>query len=204
MQVSTHGSREGKRIALTLDDGPNPPYTERFIQLLAREGIPATFFFIGRNIEMHRATALKVVQAGHEIGNHSYSHRHLAWSAWAEVGKEIEHTDRLIRSLGYEDPIPFRAPFGQRFGWLAWWLWAKGRRNFLYDVTPTPPDYFRSSPTAIAESSIRRAQGGSVLLLHDGEGIRIEALEAAARIVPALKAKGFVFTRLSELSRRGD
>ncbi len=197
--VKTHGDRGKNHIALTLDDGPNPPYTERFLQLLEKEKVPATFFFIGRNIEIHRATALKVLEAGHEIGNHSYTHKRLAWEAWREIENEVSTTDKLIRSLGYTGPIAFRAPFGQRFGLLAFWLLFNGRANTLYDVAPQPPDYFRSSPVAISESSIERTRNGSILLLHDGEGIRIESLEAAARILPALKSKGFRFVRLSEL-----
>lgn len=193
----THGPRDTKRIALTLDDGPNPPYTEKFLQLFDRERVPATFFFIGRNIEIHRASALTVARSGQEIGNHSYSHRPLAWNSPLEIAEEFDRTDSLIRGLGYLGPIARRAPFGQNWGWLPWVFLLQGRKQWLYDVGPEPADYHRADPGAIAASSVRRARAGSVLLLHDGEGIRIESLEAAARLIPALKAQGYTFVPLS-------
>jgi peptidoglycan/xylan/chitin deacetylase (PgdA/CDA1 family) len=198
-QFVFHGARGSLKIALTLDDGPNPPFTEKFLQLLAQEQVPATFFLLGRNIEMHRSTAQKIAASSHEIGNHSYSHSALAWKPWKQITEEIEKTDRLIRGLGYKGPIAFRSPFGEKVGWLAWWLWLHARRCFLYDVAPSPPDYFRRAPASIARSTLERTKGGSVLLFHDGEGIRIESLEAAARVIRELKARGFTFVRLSEL-----
>jgi peptidoglycan-N-acetylglucosamine deacetylase len=198
MAVRSAASSE-RKLALTLDDGPNPPYTEKFLQLLEHHQIPATFFFIGRNIEFHRASAQKVVDSGMEVGNHSYSHTRLQWKMPSQLAFEIEHTHSLIRSLGYQGPIPFRAPYGQWGGFLGLWLFFRSLPNILYDVPPTPADYFRADPAAIAESSSLRARGGSILLLHDGEGIRIESLEAADRLIRTLKAKGFQWVRLSEL-----
>lgn len=200
----THGPRNAKRIALTLDDGPNPPYTEKFLQLLAREQITATFFFIGRNIEIHRATAVAVAQSGHAIGNHSYSHAPLAWAMPWRTAEEFHRTDALIRELGYAGAIPRRAPFGQNWGWLPWFFLFRGERQWLYDVAPDPADYLRADPQSIADSSLHRARAGSVLLLHDGEGIRIESLEAAARLIPKLKARGFEFVSLSAFDERAD
>jgi peptidoglycan/xylan/chitin deacetylase (PgdA/CDA1 family) len=194
-----HGPRGSKQIALTLDDGPNPPYTEMFLRLLEAEKIPATFFMLGRNIEMHRLSALRVVAAGHEVGNHSFSHSAMAWARPVRTVDEITKTDALIRGLGYEAAIPFRAPFGERFGLHAWILLWMRRPNTLYDVAPVPPDYFRNDPQAMADSAVARAQNGSIVLFHDGEGIRVESLEATARVVRRLKANGFTFVRLSEL-----
>jgi peptidoglycan/xylan/chitin deacetylase (PgdA/CDA1 family) len=190
---------DDKRVALTLDDGPNPPYTEKFLQLLKHENIKATFFFIGRNIQMHRASALSVTNAGHEIGNHSFMHERLSWLGFGRTASEIHETDQQIRSLGYKGPIPFRAPFGERWGLHTWVLWYLGRKNILYDVAPVPPDYFRSEPQAIAESTLARTRPGSILLFHDGEGIRVEALEAAALVIKQLKSQGYRFVTISEL-----
>ncbi len=193
------GPRSAKRIALTLDDGPNPPYTSLFLRLLAQEKIPATFFVLGRNIELHRKAALEIVSQGHEIGNHSYSHQPLAWKSPHLIAREISRTDALIRSLGYQGKIPFRAPFGEWFGMHNLTLFWLGRENVLYDVPPEPPDYFRSNPQAMADSAQQRVKPGSIVLFHDGEGIRVESLEATARLIPALKRQGYTFVRVSEL-----
>ncbi len=198
----SHGPRGEKRIALTLDDGPNPPYTEKFLQLLQREQVPATFFFIGRNIEIHRATALAVARSGHAIGNHSYSHLSLALVTPWRIAEEFHRTDDLIRGLGYAGPIAIRAPFGQNWGGLPWFFVVGGRRQWLYDVAPEPADYLRADPAVIAASTVRRTQSGSVLLFHDGEGIRIESLEAAARAIGELKAAGFAFVPLAAFDEK--
>ncbi len=188
-----------KQAALTFDDGPNPPYTEKFIELLRKHEVPGTFFLIGRNIDLHPATVDKLVQGGFELGNHSYSHSALAWKSPAAIFKEIADTDAAIRRHGYLRDIAFRAPFGQRIGVHAWVLAWLGRPNVLYSVAPYPTDYHRNAPEAIATSAIARAHPGAIFLLHDGEGIRIEALEAADRMIPRLKSEGYRFTTVSEV-----
>lgn len=169
--------------------------------LLEREKIKATFFFLGRNIEMHFATAKKVAAAGHEVANHSYSHTALAWAWPWKSAMELRRTDTQLASLGVQTPL-FRSPFGSSWGILEWVLLLQGKSNVLYDVPPIPPDYLRGDPRAIAHSMVQRTRGGSVLLLHDGEGIRVESLEAAAHIIPLLKQKGFEFVTVSELLRK--
>ena len=134
-----------------------------------------------------------------EIGNHSYSHRHLSRLSPSTIKLEIEKTDSLIRSLEYQGPIPFRAPFGERFGLHAWILGFLHRKNWLYDIAPVPADYFRGDPEEIARNALKHVQNGSILLLHDGEGIRSEALEAAAILIPELLRRGYALVPVTEL-----
>jgi peptidoglycan-N-acetylglucosamine deacetylase len=153
---------------------------------------------------MHRTSALKVAQSGNEIGNHSYSHGRLRWRSFSTLDHEVVKTDSLVRSLGYEGPLFFRAPFGDSSGLIGWWLLLRGRQNIGYTLSPNPPDYLRRNPREIANQLIRRSEPGSILLLHDGEGLRVESLEALNEIIPALQAKGFTFVRLSELLSRSN
>jgi peptidoglycan/xylan/chitin deacetylase (PgdA/CDA1 family) len=190
-----HAETTEKRLALTFDDGPNPPYTERMLEVLARHRVRATFFMIGRNIEMHRASALRVLEEGHEIGNHTYWHRHARFAWPSELREEIARTDLLIRELGYTDEIPFRAPFGEHWGSPA----LLARPNILYDVPPEPADYHHGDPLKIAANAIDRARPGSVLLFHDGEGIRAESVIAVEETVRELVARGYRFVSLAEL-----
>ncbi|MBY0371868.1 polysaccharide deacetylase family protein [bacterium] len=187
-------------IALTLDDGPNPPYTEKFLALLDRHRVRATFFLVGQRIPLYPATVERVIRAGHELGNHSWHHEHLAMARFSKIAAEVQDTDAAIRNLGYTGPIPFRAPFGTPWGFHTLWLWWNARQNVLYDIEPIPPDYHRRSPTEIAASALQRVRPGSIVLLHDGPGIRSESLEAAALLLPALREKGFCFTTVGELS----
>jgi peptidoglycan/xylan/chitin deacetylase (PgdA/CDA1 family) len=197
--VYRHAVTDLPRVALTFDDGPNPPYTDRILELLRHYRVPATFFFLGRNIEMHPLTARRAIQDGHEIGNHTYWHRHPALLSPAGLLGEIDATDRQIRDLGYRGPIPFRPPFGEWFPvpWLA--LSVRHRPIYLYDAAPSPPDYLRGDPELIAAHALQRVTPGSVILLHDGEGIRAESVIAAEQVIRRLLARGYRFERISDL-----
>jgi peptidoglycan/xylan/chitin deacetylase (PgdA/CDA1 family) len=85
--IGTPGS--GKKLALTFDDGPNPPYTSRLLDLLAKHDVKATFFLIGKYVQQHRKLVRDMIKSGHEVGNHTHSHPHLAM-----VGKDF-----LLREL---------------------------------------------------------------------------------------------------------
>ena len=76
----SHGAREEKYVALTFDDGPHPRYTPKILEILEEYGIKATFFVVGVNAENYPDTIEKVIKAGHEIGNHTYSHPHVSWA----------------------------------------------------------------------------------------------------------------------------
>jgi peptidoglycan/xylan/chitin deacetylase (PgdA/CDA1 family) len=188
-----------KVVALTFDDGPNPPYTDRVLEILRHHSARATFFLLGRNIQMHRSAAQKIVEAGHEIGNHSHWHSHLRFATVAKIQREIDETDELIRGLGYQGAIPFRAPFGEAFPGPAWALWWMKRDHYLFDVWPVPPDYRRADPQAIANGILRRVRPGSVILMHDGEGIRTEAVVALENVLQDLEKRGYRFTTVGEL-----
>jgi peptidoglycan/xylan/chitin deacetylase (PgdA/CDA1 family) len=126
----------------------------------------------------------------------------MGWQSFTVLDSEITRTDSLIRSLSYPGPIFFRAPFGDTSGALGWWLISRGRKNIGYSFSPSPPDYLRNNPREIAAQIQTQSASGNILLLHDGEGLRVESLEALNEIIPVLQAKGFTFVRLSELLKR--
>jgi len=146
-----------------------------------------------------RASAIRLVESGNEIGNHSYWHRRMRWFPPGEIEKEVEDTDHLIRELGYEGPIPFRPPYGQVFFGPLLASLSMHRPLYLFDVTPDPADYLRADPAAIAEHMVSAARPGSVLLFHDGEGIRTESVIALEDVLHGLSAKGYRFVAVSDL-----
>src|SRR5215469_9125326 len=77
------------KLALTYDDGPNDPHTLRLLEVLARHGVPATFFLIGRYVQLRPEIAREIAKAGHAIGNHSFAHPLLIFKTAAEIRKEI-------------------------------------------------------------------------------------------------------------------
>ena len=123
-------STDEKIVALTFDDGPNPPYTDRLLDVLAKHNVKATFFMIGNRIEKHPETVQRVIAEGHQIGNHSYSHPLLGFLPPSTVEREIERTDALIRELGVSEDIAFRSPFLARYFPIAWVLSKQKRSSY--------------------------------------------------------------------------
>ena len=96
--------------ALTFDDGPSR-YTPHILDVLRENGIPATFFMLGKNVKLYPQHVQRIVAEGHEVGNHSFSHPNLRRMAHDRKREEIELTDRLLRDLG-ADPLYMRPPYG--------------------------------------------------------------------------------------------
>jgi len=103
---------ENKVIALTFDDGPTKN-VDQILPLLDKYKARATFFLIGNEIEKHPEEVKKLVEAGHQIGNHTYSHERMVLKSPSFIKKEIEKTDELIRKSGYKSEIDFRPPYGK-------------------------------------------------------------------------------------------
>ena len=89
-------------VALTFDDGPTPEYTPVILDILNTHAIKATFFLTGDEIRRNREQALQILNAGHVIGNHSYTHPRMIFMGAKEVAHQIDDTNKAIRSLGYE------------------------------------------------------------------------------------------------------
>src|SRR2546426_9010410 len=88
------GAAHGRRIALTFDDGPAPPFTEQILDILRARGIVATFFVCGRNVERHPDVARRIVAEGHTLGNHTFSHPFLCFRSRRSMAGEIDRTQR--------------------------------------------------------------------------------------------------------------
>lgn len=105
---------EEKLIALTFDDGPNDN-TQDLVEVLDQLDIPATFYLIGSEIQSNQEFGKSLVEAGHEIGNHSYSHERMVLTSLSTVEEEIEKTNQAIRNIGYEGNITFRPPIARNW-----------------------------------------------------------------------------------------
>lgn len=196
-------------VALTYDDGPNPPYTERLLDVLAKHNVKATFFMIGKRIEKHPETVHRVIAEGHQIGNHTYSHPLLGFLPPFCVQRQIERTDDLIRQYGVVEEIVFRAPMLTRFLPVAYVL-AKGDRTHIscdvwsWDWTTQNPDKITET---VLKKTLSSTGAGSIIVLHDGKAENKNAnrsgtIEATDRIITALKQDGYRFVRLSDVSNQ--
>ena len=196
-----HANVKEKLVALTYDDGPQPPYTGEILEILHHYQVKATFFCIGKKIAAHPELVKLVRNQGHELANHSYSHQYMVWRSPQFVRQEIETTDQLFHDLGIEEEIIFRPPFGQRYFVLPYTIYRMKKKLILWDVNSE--DYRReNNPETIAQRVIAQTKPGSIILLHDGGGNRSRTVAATELILAGLQAKGYQFKTVSELINR--
>ena len=197
----TRVETEDKVVALTLDDGPDPKYLTETLATLAQYHVKATFFLIGKEIDAHPAAAKQIVAAGHEVGNHSYSHRSLVFMPHGRLEAEIELTDAAIRRAGYKGAIPFRPPYGHKFISLPAYLKAHDRPTVLWSIAPDD-DPVKNSAADLSARVERDVKPGSIIILHVMEDHRAESRKALDQFIPALQAKGYEFVTVSDLLTR--
>jgi peptidoglycan-N-acetylglucosamine deacetylase len=188
-----------KVVALTFDDGPTPSGTSAILKVLDEMHVKATFFVIGAELEQNMSEGRKIVAAGHELGNHSYSHARMILVTPGFVKQEVEKTDRLIREVGYTGEINFRPPFGKKLLALPYYLSKTGRRTITWNVeADSKPEIARDAKKIIdvARSQVRP---GSIILLHVMYPSRQESLKAVAGIIESLRREGYRFVTVSEL-----
>jgi peptidoglycan/xylan/chitin deacetylase (PgdA/CDA1 family) len=193
-----------RAVALTFDDGPTPGQTEAILAILAEYNVRATFFLVGQAIETNMAQCQMLAEAGHELGNHSYSHQQMVFRSLAFVREEIETTDQLIRACGYEGNIHFRSPFGKRLFIVPYYLHMTDRLNIYYDVEPESYTVIARDADRITEHVLTQTRPGSIILLHVMAGPREETLRAVPEIIEGLQIQGYRFVTVSELLEMGD
>lgn len=190
-----------RRIALTFDDGPTPGDTQTVLDILGRYRVRATFFLVGSQVAEDLADARAIVGAGHQIGNHSWSHRRLIAVTPHTVAREITDTDRVLRGVGYQGDIAFRPPYGNKLVVLPCYLAMHRRHTFTWDVAPETFD--PATPQGaqeIAAAVIAETRPGSIILLHPMNGGRA-AQAAIAPVIERLQGDGYTFVTLDELIR---
>lgn len=187
-------------VALSFDDGPNPRFTQKTLAVLRRHGARATFFALGRNLQMHRGTALAVAESGNELANHAFSHQALSQLSFKKQKEEILATEKALLELGAKPPVLVRTPYGVAQWLLRPWLWLTGRPLISWDVSVS--DFHRHDPRELAKALTQQVRPGAIFLLHDGEGNRAEMLQALDWFLNYLKANGYEATTVSDLLAR--
>jgi peptidoglycan/xylan/chitin deacetylase (PgdA/CDA1 family) len=194
------GPRERKAIALTFDDGPSES-TPEILEILARQNARATFFQCGANVERIPETALAVARAGHEIGNHGYSHPLYCFRSPRFIENDLRRAQQTILAATGARPSWLRVPFGARWFGLA----EAQRRLELTGVMWTTIGYDWSlGADAVVERVMRSISNGSILCLHDGRELHARpdigvTVEAVRRLLPMLLDRGFKLETVSQL-----
>lgn len=182
-----------KIIAISLDDGPGK-YEDDFISLFNQLGIKATFFYIGENVDDNPAVVKRVYEAGHEIGNHTYTHPDLRKISSEKVTEEISKTNNAIKTATGHDPVFLRPPYGAINDDV------KKQINMpiIYWNVDSEDWKLRPNTDAIVDKVLKEAHDGSILLFHS---LYKSSYDAIARIVPELQKQGYRFVTVTELHR---
>jgi peptidoglycan/xylan/chitin deacetylase (PgdA/CDA1 family) len=171
------------------------------LEVLNESEVPATFFLVGKHLEKHPEIAREMVGAGHEIGNHTFSHSLLYMSTKKKIRDEISRTDALLRNIDGFEPKFFRPPAGFFTRQVLDVAEQLGYQTVVGDVYPRDPHL--PGKEKIVNRVLLRTVPGSIIILHDGGNTRhvdrSQTLEALAEIVPRLKKNGFMFLTLSGL-----
>ncbi|MGM1062516.1 polysaccharide deacetylase family protein [Saccharothrix sp. Mg75] len=192
-----------KVVALTFDDGPDPAGTRPLLDALADKGVLATFYLTGKELAAHPDLGEAIVAAGHEVGNHSYTHERMLFLSSQRVAEEVETTDELIRATGYQGPITFRPPYGKKLVSLPRYLSEHHRTTVMWDVEPnTHPEVDRSAE-ATTRYVLDHVTPGSIVLLHGMYHDREQSRLAVGPVVEGLRARGYRLVTVSDLLTTG-
>lgn len=190
-----------KVIALTFDDGPTASHTPRVLDVLRQKGVTATFFLIGSETEQNIDQARAIIAAGHEIGNHTYTHSDMTLADETRAAEEVEKTDAAIRAAGYDGEILFRPPFGKKLFGLPLYLAKHDRVSVTWDVEPESIDDIAADSEKITAHVLEKTKPGSIIILHVMYDSREPSRQALPRIIDGLKERGFRFVTVSELMK---
>ncbi len=189
---------DAKIVALTFDDGPTEK-TEQILQVLEELDVKATFYLTGNELVENLRYGEMIVNAGHELGNHSYSHKRMLLRPYDFIKDEVDSTNSLIRSVGYEGEITFRPPYCKRLLLLPYYLSTQGITTVTWNLEPETVLGYDASAEDYSDYVIKNISPGSVVLMHVMYEKRSEALDAVKLLVPELKSEGYEFVTINEM-----
>lgn len=183
-------------IALTFDDGPHPDFTPRLLDILKQAGIKVTFFMVGRCVVTYPQIVKRMVDEGHEVANHSWSHPLLTELGQTSVESQIRRThDAIVKACGVV-PAYYRPPYGEiRLSQRKRIQDTFGYCTILWDVDPLDWQPPRNSKK-VHDRILEQTRAGSIILCHD---IHETTVDAMTTTIADLKAKGFQFATVSQL-----
>jgi peptidoglycan/xylan/chitin deacetylase (PgdA/CDA1 family) len=191
-------STSQKVVAITFDDGPNPIYTAQVLDIFRESEGKATFFMIGEQMDQYPEMVKKVVEQGHEIGNHTYTHAKLSQLSPEECVEEIERTEKLIQELVGQKPVVFRPPY---LDYNDDTILVMQQKDYpmIGALNMEAQDWEMPGVDHILAKSRDCVKNGSILIFHDGYGDRSQTIEAVRTLVSELTSQGYQLVTVSEL-----
>ena len=189
------GDPRDKLVALSFDDGPHDQWTEKLLKILRDENVKATFFLVGEMAQKRPDLVRKIAEAGHELGNHSFSHVTLSNLSPFEMEVEWRAANEAIKAACGITPVVCRPPGGRYNDDVIF----AAHRNKMTTVlwTDDPGDYAKISPEVLLRRTLPQIRNGANVLLHSGIKSTIDLLPMLIR---TLKAKGYQFVTDTVLS----
>lgn len=186
-------------IALTFDDGPHPKNTPRLLDMLRERNVKATFYVIGRNVDLYPNVLRRTVSEGHEIGNHTYTHPILSKLGDARVREELTKCrDAVARAAGVQ-PRTMRPPYGALLQRQREWVHAElNYPTIMWSVDPL--DWKRPGASVVTSRILSGTTPGAIVLAHDLHASTVDAMPAT---LDGLLNKGYKFVTVSQLLAMG-
>ena len=189
----------GPYVALTFDDGPHATNTPRLLDILRSRNVKATFYVIGKCVDLYPTIVRRTVAEGHEIGNHTYTHTKLSGLSNDRVLDELKKTDEAIFRASGVHPRTMRPPYGALL---------QSQREMVHNTLgyPTimwsvdPLDWKRPGPSVVTSRIMAGTTNGGIILVHDLHGSSVDAMPAT---IDALLKKGYRFVTVSQLIAMG-
>lgn len=193
------------QVAITFDDGPDPTWTPRLLKILKEKQAPATFFILGCQAQQFPDLVQRLQQEGHEFGNHTYTHENLGEISDEKICLELNATTRLLESITGHSTSLFRPPYNgdgnpSTPGELRALQVASELGYLTVGESIDPNDWEQPGvDTILQRVKSQRAQGGSILLLHDAGGNRAQTVAALPQIIDYFRARGDEIVPLSTI-----
>jgi len=209
-KVYHEGNSSEKVIALTFDDGPNEPYTSEILDILDSYNVRATFFVVGKNVELYPETAKRIIAEGHVLGNHSYSHD--AFETLTQYDSDdLRMAQEAILNTARVSPTNYSPPHGIKTPWELESAEELGMITITWSVSTDELDdeaiFDEPSLKAGVKEIISEVESGEIILLYDGYGTNHGdsesdlslTVEALPLIIEQLQDKGYKFVTVPEL-----
>ncbi|MGW6887554.1 bifunctional polysaccharide deacetylase/glycosyltransferase family 2 protein [Streptomyces chartreusis] len=191
-----------KTIALTFDDGPNPTWTPQVLAILKKYDIPATFFVVGSMVSRYPSIVADMVDAGNEVGIHTFTHVDLSYQSDARVNREMQQTQLALAGAAGITTTLFRAPYSSETDAIdncSWPVYKKlGEDGYTSVFVDTDSDdWKRPGVSKIVEWATPDHGEGASVLFHDAGGERSQTIKALPKYIEKMRAKGYTFTTIS-------
>jgi peptidoglycan/xylan/chitin deacetylase (PgdA/CDA1 family) len=190
------GGTRRREIALTFDDGPGPD-TPRIIRVLRRARAPATFFFVGQQLDFFGSMLRAEAHQGFSIGDHTQNHAPLGLLRAGEQRRQLVTAARHARRYGVENLSFFRPPYGSYNRHTLQVAHALGMLMVLWTIDTG--DFRRPGVRAIVNAVLSRAQPGAIVLMHDGGGPRRQTAQALPIVIRRLRRRGYRLVTIPQL-----